>query len=963
MLPQNAHQLRQHQQQQPGLPSFMPSNSSFDPSNYFNLDPSQAAKQMAALTAASQARMANSRGPSASLAPIGTSSASYLGGINSGNHPAGSHDPLSASVGPHANFQMPSSQGLAPPSNPGANAAAFLDPSMSQATAANRSFKQRHQGFLNGLAGVMLKRGTPLPPTLTGMPTPTYDPNNTPWKGLEPSSTVGSFRLAGKDVDLFKLWGIVYQNGGGALLTSTNGWGAVLPQFDLPEEIPQTQTGSLTSVAALLSQHYMALLFPFEEMYKRNMQDQHKRAQMASRQAGPQGPQPPSTMSRPYQNNIHSGAPPLPGQMQRGMVNPMGLMNQGVPGPHTSMTGTNGNSNFPPLPQTPQTPQQRPSSAALNIPSTSNLNNVVMHDSMVQPPHNQSSDVNVLDQDTQGMKRKMVGDDDDSKRARLKTGSEPPESTSSAVLPVVDRSSVEPSSNTPTSQTPSTTMPAPPRRQQPSRRKIEYVPLAREVETYGGRDLKFLETELANLPQRRPLRDINEWGIVDIEALTMSIRSRISTELSYALTTFTVLSTMRGQTPGSGFPVFQCADLFDEVLDLLEEGAFGERSEDKILEFDLSHDGQYLPTNRELISAVYETESHLFAALEHRQGSKDPDLGPRQRPGNIVLAIVNIIRNLSTINDNLEFISRHDRLIDLLLRLCTVVRKKGVPSPASPVLSLGDLISIRKDTLYVFANIAGQINLSGAASPSKDNLRMANRAFMLIASYLIDPVEAVSPLACIQSVGSPSPGNLKPPFLADMALEVYTRLCQSDTNRQIFAKAVPQPSVWSLFVSLTHRLPVVDLDFQLVSREHWLSYLEKIIMAIYSLLFLAPPEMKQRVKSDRRLGFKAVMLRMLQKFLVHQSQEGRVYFLVCARRAIEAMKVLDEAADSFDIAEVALPTMSFGMGYGEVGDASAEKGTGLLGGHRELAWDMLMLREVQADEVMFGELESLARVE
>ncbi len=39
------------------------------------------------------------------------------------------------------------------------------------------------------------------------------------------------------------------------------------------------------------------------------------------------------------------------------------------------------------------------------------------------------------------------------------------------------------------------------------------------------------------------------------------------------------------------------------------------------------------------------------------------------------------------------------------------------------------------------------------------------------------------------------------------------------------------------------------------------------------------------------------------------------------------------------------------------------KESGLLGGHRTLAWDLLMQREVFGDEVMFGELESLARVE
>ena len=84
------------------------------------------------------------------------------------------------------------------------------------------SLKQRRTSFLNGLATFMSSCGTPLPPTLTGISYPqNYDPSTSPWKFIEPSQTeIGSFRLAGKDVDLFKLWGLVLQAGGGTNVTS-----------------------------------------------------------------------------------------------------------------------------------------------------------------------------------------------------------------------------------------------------------------------------------------------------------------------------------------------------------------------------------------------------------------------------------------------------------------------------------------------------------------------------------------------------------------------------------------------------------------------------------------------------------------------------------------------------------------------------------------------------------------------
>ena len=95
-------------------------------------------------------------------------------------------------------------------------------------------------------------------------------------------------------------------------------------------------------------------------------------------------------------------------------------------------------------------------------------------------------------------------------------------------------------------------------------------------------------------------------------------------------------------------------------------------------------------------------------------------------------------------------------------------------------------------------------------------------------------------------------------------------------------------------------------------------------MAIYSLAFLAPPELKRKVKTNRSLGFTAVMLRMIQKFLMNSNQEGRMWFLVCARKAIEAMKVVDKCEDSFETPKSTLSTMAFGMGYGEVWENGAD---------------------------------------
>jgi SWI/SNF chromatin-remodeling complex subunit SWI1 len=202
----------------------MPTPSSgSDSSSYFNLDASQAAKQMAALNVSHARMAANARGPSGGSG--GTSSGPYPSGINtypSGinnpvNYPPGNHDILAASA--NVNFQFPNNHGTSSTPSSTVNPP-FLDPAMSHSTPARNhnqgtSLKQRQQSFLQGLHSIMAKRNTPLPPSLTGIPSANYDPSTSPWSMIEPSGEVGSFRLAGKDIDLFKLWGLVFQNGGG----------------------------------------------------------------------------------------------------------------------------------------------------------------------------------------------------------------------------------------------------------------------------------------------------------------------------------------------------------------------------------------------------------------------------------------------------------------------------------------------------------------------------------------------------------------------------------------------------------------------------------------------------------------------------------------------------------------------------------------------------------------------------
>jgi len=298
----------------------------------------------------------------------------------------------------------------------------------------------------------------------------------------------------------------------------------------------------------------------------------------------------------------------------------------------------------------------------------------------------------------------------------------------------------------------------------------------------------------------------------------------------------------------------------DEALDLLLDVAFKDEEQDN------AFDETVIITHKQLVDTILDDGSKPFASLDKVQGMKDHDaLGPKQRPGDIVLAIVNIMRNLSVVPDNNEYLANHERLLATMLRVCGVNQKQdGTLYAASSALTIRDLVAIRRDVLYILIILSGFVRLAPsmilASTPSPAALQVARRAFMLMASFLVDPSETVNPSELFILTGSPA--NLKPPALVDAALEVLGRFGQPDTNRQVIAKAVPQTWLQRLFEALLHRLPVLDADFQIAAkREPWLSYIEKVIMGLYAIAFLAPPSMKEQLKRDHRLGFIKLMLR------------------------------------------------------------------------------------------------------
>jgi SWI/SNF chromatin-remodeling complex subunit SWI1 len=514
----------------------------------------------------------------------------------------------------------------------------------------------------------------------------------------------------------------------------------------------------------------------------------------------------------------------------------------------------------------------------------------------------------------------------------------------------------------PQGQIPSPTRPstanAPQSARQPRvRRKIEYVPLAREVDTYGGRDVDFINGELTKVTARRPQRPVDEWGTVDIDGLTMSLRSRLPTELSYALTVLSVLSTMRGQSPDTGFSLQQCDDLLDELLDLLAEQAFADVD-------DVYNEAETFWTHRELVGFVHDQELQTFSDVPRTKGLLAPGGGPKPSAADIVSAILNLFRNFSLTGENQRFMGQRPDVLGLLLRICSLSgsgpsksTQGNAPSPASPALSLPDVVKARRDVLTIISNLVPFTNLASHTA------RIRTSLFELLASFLVEPHDLSSPSGVVIQSSASNAGNVRPPLVVDLALEAFSKLAQPDTNRLALSRGIKLPWLWSLFSSLVHRLPVSSEDFAITMRMHdtWLSYIEKVVLSIYSICFLASPELKTKIKTDRTLAFPKLILRMVKRFVSINHPDARQYFLVSSRRAVEALKLIDEGGDAFESPQSSGPMFAFGMGFGESDAKQAETGIGLLAGFQDdVTWSIMMMPHL--DDVMFAELDSLSRI-
>lgn len=447
----------------------------------------------------------------------------------------------------------------------------------------------------------------------------------------------------------------------------------------------------------------------------------------------------------------------------------------------------------------------------------------------------------------------------------------------------------------------------PPRRK---RRRIEYRPLARPLDSHGGQDLQLVEQAYARAEKARPARKLPDLGLVDVHGLTMSLRSRMATEIAYALNVLTLISlqmTTEDKGMGLRFPFEKCPDLLEELLDLLEETAFGLDDEGNPRGPSDTAKGkeaaQAPQTYRELFRIIEEQANDLAPHRPHPHTSTDDDHDSVLRPGETALAVVNVLRNLALAESNARYIAENERIAELFIRVANLpLRDPSAPAtPRWPArVSAADLMSLKKSAIELLSQVGNKIELDNLSSST------AQQALDLVLFFIRDAelqreafaFDLSNTPSVMSRVHQPNATSMTaiPPYL-HLGLAACARLALKDRNRSVIARLMDPEDLYRIFISLVSLLPISEKDFQIMTFETGLLFVHGAIMSLYNLAFLAPALVKARLRADPKIH--KSLFRIVRRLAGTQvqSNDDDIYLLL-ANRSISILQLLDDGGEA-----------------------------------------------------------------
>lgn len=498
----------------------------------------------------------------------------------------------------------------------------------------------------------------------------------------------------------------------------------------------------------------------------------------------------------------------------------------------------------------------------------------------------------------------------------------------------------------------------------------------RAATSFGGWEVEKLLHEQNAIGNSRSPAPVGRFGTLDLDSLTMSLKSRIQAEVGYALQVLEMLANEQNanqsrQDLDGILPLEHCMDLWEELGVLLEETAFGEDGLDGIRERDEVQGASKGKQRRIVQSDLVSRAGDELASSSVARSLGDTNL-PRGRPARttrrtaLVLKTVTVIRDLALQRENHAVVARDYALFETLLQLCqpsmagiavndeTGQLEQDDQPESERLLSVFELLSVRQDTLHILSALALEINLAASTCPPT----LLPALIDYIGSYLTDPTVDLYP----QGAGNENNALEKVKLfatVADMAIDAFAQLTVRDSNRALLPTLVGEDDLFELYETLARLLPVTEADMRWIQLQRWQSLVEHVALSLYSLAFAAPPALKARLRASR--SSQQVLPHVFRGIVragstpMSRSMAQNPYG-VLPRRLAEILSQLDDRDDDDAVG------LTFGSGFGESKSTGKRKRKVVRGGSWLAGEDRLwavLAAVAECDEVTWEELEQL----
>lgn len=369
--------------------------------------------------------------------------------------------------------------------------------------------------------------------------------------------------------------------------------------------------------------------------------------------------------------------------------------------------------------------------------------------------------------------------------------------------------------------------------------KVEYRPLHMPLGNMGAWDERAVASTFPKYNIGAPSRSVHDLGVVDMDAVLMSLRSRMPKELGYAITVLSMLSMPHPEEGIAGLPLAHITEIYEEMLDLLAEKALGDdglerwRSKDKIKEREEARieRGNVLSTEMERLGR------DIDSSIDSSDMRSTPD---------IILSVLNLLRNFSLLPDNFHVLAANPDIFHLLAAitdhsLCTAY--------GGSVFTVVELARVQRDAVSILSNLGFLIDLRVCEPWAVGSL------FRLLSSFIVPAWETLTNVSTHSPIYAASPHHIqylheRPPVVLSIgrALETWCKISQADTNREVLAR-IPSNELVFMYSSLIKLLPLNGTQFrQLYSIEDSLCFAELVASGMYSLAFLASSSVRNEMR-------------------------------------------------------------------------------------------------------------------